>query len=193
MVQYITSRENIRSVWDLISPIISKIRTPFCDPCYQDRRHWFSKAFFNKTGLLIPDWFGLHFQKRRKSVLAEHPDFDDDKVNRTLQEQWHQLSEEDKLKFIPMGSDVKNISGLGLLIPKSEGMWYAFLSIFVLGFRITNMHGKSTIYLIIKTEHELDYIGKLKSDTQNVVWVLRILAIDDHKISQKLAFLGYWH
>ncbi len=24
-------------------------------------------------------------------------------------------------------------------------------------------------------------------------WVLRILAIDDPKISQKLAFLGYWH
>ncbi len=24
-------------------------------------------------------------------------------------------------------------------------------------------------------------------------WHLRILAIDDHKISQKLAFLGYWH
>ncbi len=26
-----------------------------------------------------------------------------------------------------------------------------------------------------------------------VGWLLRILAIDDPKISQKLAFLGYWH
>ncbi len=80
-------------------------------------------------------------------MLAEHPDFDDDKVNRTLQEQWHQLAEEDKLKFIPMGSDVKNISGLGLLTPKSEGTGNIFLLIKSCSYLV---HSKITGYIIIK-------------------------------------------
>ncbi|KAK2154206.1 hypothetical protein NP493_2211g00002 [Ridgeia piscesae] len=54
--------------------------------------------------------FAVFRQKRRDSVREENPADSDEQVEKRLQELWEGLSDEDRAKFIPMGSDVTNIT-----------------------------------------------------------------------------------
>ncbi len=56
--------------------------------------------------------FMVFCQKRRESIRKDTPELDDEQVEAKLKEQWGQLDEEQKSKFIPMGVDVQHISEL---------------------------------------------------------------------------------
>ena len=49
-------------------------------------------------------------QKRQDSIRLDNPDFSKEQVEAALKELWSQLDEEQRSKFIPMGSDVQHIS-----------------------------------------------------------------------------------
>jgi len=49
-------------------------------------------------------------QKRRDIVRREHPGYTQQQIFNILAKQWAELDEEQRSKFIPMGSDVKNLS-----------------------------------------------------------------------------------
>ena len=49
-------------------------------------------------------------QKRRDIIRREHPGYTQQQIFQILAKQWSELDEEQRSKFIPMGSDVKNLS-----------------------------------------------------------------------------------
>lgn len=54
--------------------------------------------------------FAVFCQKRRDSVREENPTDTDEQVEKRLQELWDGLNDDERAKFIPMGSDVTNIT-----------------------------------------------------------------------------------
>ncbi len=50
--------------------------------------------------------------KRREAILTENPDYNEDKVERQLRDQWDKLDNDQRSKFIPMGSDVQKLSDM---------------------------------------------------------------------------------
>ncbi len=63
--------------------------------------------------------FMVFCQKRRDSIRKEHPEYSDSQVEESLRAQWDKLDPEQRSKFIPMGSDVKNLSEM---IPTYESL-----------------------------------------------------------------------
>lgn len=56
--------------------------------------------------------FTVFCQKRRQSTQTENPQADDSEIENLLLDQWNQLDEQTRRRFIPMGSDVTHFSQL---------------------------------------------------------------------------------
>ena len=73
--------------------------------------------------------FTVFCQKRRESVKMENPEFSDTEIESRLWEQWNELDDETKSRFIPMGSDFTHLSQMMLNVGVPQGLSAYFLSL----------------------------------------------------------------
>ena len=86
-------------------------------PPKKRRRRRSSPSSSQPDSLLLPDpthvQFLVYSAKKRQSFRREHPGFTEAKLTQMLKRQWDTLSADEKSKYIPMGSDVKDVCSPG--------------------------------------------------------------------------------
>ena len=86
-------------------------------PPKKRRRRRSSFTEIENDSLLLPDpthvQFLVYSAKKRDMFRREHPGYTEAKLTQMLKQKWDKLSADEKSKYIPMGSDVKDVCSPG--------------------------------------------------------------------------------